>query len=129
MAVAVFGNAETLRPGGLAGDVERGQIAVGEDGEHAAAVGGGRGGGIAGVVAHFRRLGVALRRAGHVLPPNELAAVGVEAIDLAAVLVGAGEEHPLAPDDRRIVARQRHGRFPEDALAFRARPKRRARCV
>ena len=45
---------EALRPGQLAGEVERGQIAVGEDGEHAAAVGGGRGRGVAGVVVHLR---------------------------------------------------------------------------
>ncbi len=70
VAVAVFGHAEALRPGQLAGKIEGRQIAVGEDGEHAAAVGGGRGRGVAGVVVHFGRLGGALRRAGHGLLPE-----------------------------------------------------------
>ena len=117
VAVAVFGQAQALRPGQLAGEIKRGQVAVGEDGKHAAAVGGGRRRGVARVVVHLRRPGRALRRAGHGLPPQQLAAVGVEAIDLAAALVGAGEEHAIAPDHRRIVARQRHGRFPDDPLA------------
>ena len=106
------------RPGGP----KRRQIAVGENGKHPAAVGGGRGSGVAGVLKYLGWFCRALWRSGRGLPPKELPAIGVEAVDLAATLIGAGEEQPLAPDDRRVVARQRHGRFPDDSLARRGVP-------
>ena len=84
MAVDVLGHAETPRPDQLAVEIERGEVAVGEHGVDAAAVGGDRRRGVAGVLHHLRRLGGALGRAGNRLAPEQLAVLGVESVDLAA---------------------------------------------
>ena len=115
-------NAEVLVPEAPASKIERGNVARGEDGVHAATIRGDRRCGVARVLhdIQFRRRDRRHRR--NVTRPEQLAAVGIEAVDVPGIRVRSGEKYPILPDDRRISTGHGNRGLPENPRPRRTVP-------
>ena len=111
VAIGILQRAEALGPGQLPFESERRAVAVGEDHIDAPSIRGHGRSRIAGGLRHLGRLGRSAGHIGHRLAPQHLAGLAVQADDFALARVAAGEEDPVAPDDRGIEAAGGLGTF------------------
>ena len=98
MAILIVGQAQAVRPNLFSLDAKATHFAIGEKRPHVSAIGRGRGGRERPSVPRIYDTRTAFAWSFQSRLPQHFAALGVEAVDLAGLLVGPGEEHVVARD-------------------------------